>query len=275
MCGRYTVVSKLSIIEKEFRVDASEVKERFNINPNISHGDQALVITNADPDKVQLFTFGFTPYWAKKRMYVINARSEGDHNKINDPRYTGAKGILSKPMFRVSIRSKRCLVIADAFVEGTTQERLSRPYLVYRRDQKRPFAMAGIWDEWMDPHTGEVVQSFAILTTAPTPLMEQIPHHRSPLVLQEEDEARWLDEELPLSEVTAMLRPFDDAGFNAYPIAATIKSARDKDIHNLMPTGDLLRAEYDYIFYQELDLQGMGQTSARKRQQNQQLNLFD
>lgn len=275
MCGRYTVVSKLSIIEKEFRVDASEIMERFSVNPNVSPGEQALVITSADPGMIQLFTFGFTPYWAKKKMYVINARSEGDHNKDNDPRYTGAKGILSKPMFRSSIRSKRCLVIADAFVEGTTQERLSRPYLVYRRDKKRPFAMAGIWDEWMDPATGEVVQSFAILTTAPTPLMEQIPHHRSPLVLQEEDEARWLDEELPLSEVTAMLRPFDDADFNAYPIASTIKSARDKDIHNLMPTGDLLRAEYDYIFYQELDLQGMGETSARKRQRNQQLNLFD
>ena len=43
-----------------------------------------------------MFQFGFTPFWAKKKMYVVNARSEGDYNKENDPLYTGAKGIITK-----------------------------------------------------------------------------------------------------------------------------------------------------------------------------------
>ena len=62
--------------------------------------------------------FGFTPSWAKKQFYMINARSEGDHNADNHPGYRGAMGILQKPMFRQSIRTRRCLVIADAFIEG-------------------------------------------------------------------------------------------------------------------------------------------------------------
>ena len=275
MCGRYSIVSKLKIIEKEFQVDVSEILDRFELNPNISPGDQALVIANDTPDKAQLFEFGFTPHWAKKKTYMINARSEGDHNKENNTNYTGTKGIISKPMFRKSIRSQRCLVIADAFVEGTITKKLSDPYLVYRGGNKRPFAMAGIWDEWLDKTSGEVSRGFAIITTAPTPLMQKIPHHRSPLVLSQEDEKLWLNNDAPLNEITALLKPFDDTDFNAYPISTDIKSSKNKYFDVLKPEGDRLRKEYDYIFYQELELQGMGETKARKRKQNDQLDLFD
>jgi len=275
MCGRYAVVSKLKIIEREFQVDVSEVLERFKLSPNISPGEDALVITNKDPDKVQLFQFGFTPFWAKKKMYVINARSEGDHNKENDPKYNGAKGILAKPMFRKAIRSQRCLVIADAFIEGTTTKRLSEPYLVYRGGKKRPFAMAGIWDEWVDKESGEMTSSFAVLTTPPNELLQKIPHHRSPLILPQEDEKKWLSNDTPLEEITAMMQPFDDSDFNAYPISIGIKSSKNKDFELLKPAGERLKKEYDYIFYQELELQGMGETTARKRKQNDQLDLFD
>ncbi len=275
MCGRYAVVSKLKVIEKEFQIDVSEVLDRFVLNPNISPSDEALVITSDAPGKAQLFRFGFTPHWAKKKMYVINARSEGDHNKDNDPKYVGAKGIITKPMFRKSIRSQRCLVIADAFVEGTVKKKLSEPYLVYNSHNKRPFAMAGIWDEWIDKSSGEVHRGFAIITTPPTPLMQQIPHHRSPLVIAKEHERQWLSNDLSLGEVTAMLQPFDDTEFNAYPISTGIKSSRNKGFDLLKPEGERLRKEYDYIFYQELELQGMGETTARKRKQNDQLDLFN
>ena len=60
MCGRYAVVSKLKIIAEEFQVDVAEILDRFTLNPNVSPGDEALVITNKNPDKAQLFQFGFT-----------------------------------------------------------------------------------------------------------------------------------------------------------------------------------------------------------------------
>ena len=67
MCGRYAVVSRLKIIEKEFNAGVSEILDRFEFNPNVSPSDEALVITNNAPDTVQLFRFGFTPHWAKKK----------------------------------------------------------------------------------------------------------------------------------------------------------------------------------------------------------------
>lgn len=274
MCGRYVIVTKLKIIEDEFNVDISEVLERFTPSVNVAPGEHALVICSDAPDKAQMMTFGFTPKWAKKKMYVINARSEGDHNKENDPKYTGAKGIIQKPMFRHAIRSQRCLVLADGFIEGPQQERLSKPYLVYNAKKRRPLALAGIWDHWSDPTSGVITGSFAIITTTPNPLIQKVGHHRSPVILEPHQEKIWLDPSTPLSDITAMLHPFDDEGYNAYPISQEIKSPRNKDPHLLQPTGDRLVQELKFELHQELQLHGMGHTTARKRR-NDQLGLFD
>ncbi len=64
----------------------------------------------------------------------------------------GLKGITSKPAFRQSIRSKRCLVLADAFIEGPKVERLSKPYVIYKRMEVR--LLADIYDTWINPDTG-------------------------------------------------------------------------------------------------------------------------
>jgi putative SOS response-associated peptidase YedK len=76
---------------------------------------------------------------------MINARAEGSHNAENDSNYNGTAGIFQKPMFRHAIKSQRCLVLVDAFIEGPKQEKLNKPYLVYA-NRDRPFALAGIYD---------------------------------------------------------------------------------------------------------------------------------
>jgi len=248
MCGRYVTVTKLKAIEKRFNLTTPQ-PNLFKKSVNVSHGVYAPVVA----------------FWAKKKMYVINARSEGDHNKENDPKYTGAMGIIKKPMFRHAIRRKRCLVVVDAFLEGPKKERLSKPHLVYMRDGKRPFALAGIWDEWTDKDTGEIIQSFAIITTVPNKVTEAIGHHRSPVVLKEEDEQRWLDPELPLADATALLKPYDGTLMNAYPIDPAIKSPRAEGLDLLKPVGQRVIKEYDYELYDELRLEGMGESRARQR----------
>lgn len=271
MCGRYVVVSKLKTIEKRFRTKPLP-PDLFGMNPNISIGDYAPVIANDRPDEVQLFQFGLTPFWAKKPMYFFNARSEGDHNKEDDPRYTGAMGIINKPAFRHSIRKKRCIIIADAFIEGPKKERLNKPYLVYLKDGKRPFALAGIWDAWIQKETGEEIRSFSIITTVANQLIQKIGHHRSPVILSEEDEQKWLSD-IPLNEVTDLLHPFPPDEMNAYPISPGIKNPRNKDINLLQPTGERLFKEYDYDIVQELELKGMGMTQARKRKNDEGENI--
>jgi putative SOS response-associated peptidase YedK len=268
MCGRYVIISKLKTIEKRFRTKPLP-PDLFESSPNISIGNYAPVITNEQPDEVQLFQFGLTPFWAKKTMYFFNARSEGDHNKEDDPKYTGAMGIVKKPAFRHCIRQKRCLIIADAFIEGPKKEKLSKPFLVYLRDGKRPFALAGIWDKWINKETAEVIHSFSIITTVANALLREIGHHRSPVILPEELETTWL-EDIPLAEVTDMLRPYPSEEMNAYPISPAIKNPRMKEMALLQPTGERIYKEYNYDIVHELKLEGMGMSQARIRKNEEE-----
>jgi putative SOS response-associated peptidase YedK len=47
--------------------------------------------------------------------------------------------------------------------------------------------MAGLYDEWLNRETGEIIQSFTIITTIANPLMEEIHNHkkRMPLILDQ------------------------------------------------------------------------------------------
>ena len=264
MCGRYVIVTKIVEVEKRFQVKAEpgllDFLPRFNLGP----GSKGLVITDAKPDILQSFIFGYTPSWSKKKLYLFNARAEGDKNRENDRNYTGAKEIFLKPMFRHSIRSKRCLIIADAFIEGPEKEKLSKPFLIYMKNKKRPFAFAGIWDEWVDKSTGEVHQGYAIITTMSNEVTAAVGHHRSPVILPAAQEREWLRKDLELTDVLEMLDQYHGSEMNAYPISASIKNPREEGKELIMPMGEPLFKETELHLYEELRLDGMGMTTGRR-----------
>ena len=268
MCGRYILVQKKDVVEKRFNVTFDptiDYKPSYNISP----GKWAAVIADNDSQKVGMMRFGFCPFWAKKDMLFINARTEGDHNKSNDPGYTGTKGIISKPAFRKAIRSQRCLVLADAFIEGTTQEKLSKPFMVYLREKVRPFAFAGIWDEWKNPETGAVIQSFAIITTVSNALLQKLPHHRSPVILPRQYEKRWLRQSLSLSDVTSFLEPYPAEKMNAYPISPVIKNPKLDERSLINPIGHRIEPEYEVRITEKWELSGMGASKRFSYNQDQ------
>jgi putative SOS response-associated peptidase YedK len=255
MCGRYVLVQKVEVIEQRFNVKADFI---WKPNYNISVGNSAPIITSENPNTLQLFTFGMTPFWAKKPMYLFNARSEGDRNKSNDYNYKGGNEIISKPAFRKPIRSQRCLVVADAFVEGTTAEGLTKPYLVHLTNKVRPFAFAGIYDVWRNPQNGEELFSFSIITTFANELMRKIPHHRSPVILNRRDEAKWLNVNTPLSDITKLLKPYDSSLMNCYPISNRIKNPKENGAELISPIGTPMQTKADVKVSSSLKLQGMG-----------------
>lgn len=264
MCGRYITVSKIKEIEKRFNVSIDN-PEDYKENTNVSPGQSAPVISSCAPNKISFYRFGFTPSWSKTPTLIINARTEGDHNMENNPHYTGSKGIINKPMFRKALRSQRCLIVADAFYEGSAKEKLSKPFLIYMRNRMRPFAFAGIWDHWINPQNQQTVFSFAIITTVANPLLQLIGHPRMPVILPKEYEHDWLNDKLPLSAVTSLLEPFPAEYMNAYPVSPAMKKPNANNFDFLKPIGERVFSEHTYELYQELVLEGMGNTPARFR----------
>ena len=254
MCGRYVQVSKLEVLQKRFGAEAIQ-PELWRANANIAPGSATPVVTSDAPKQIQFYQFGFRPSWATSKMMFINARAEGDHNPDNDPRYNGAKGIIQKPSFRKAIRSQRCLVLADAFIEGPFDRKLSEPYLVYLQGKNRPFAMAGIWDSWVDPDTQSELFSFAIITTTANEVLQHIRHPRSPVILSQESEAAWLSTDTPLADVTDLLRPWPSEGMNAYPINPAIKHPGAQGLDLLQPMGERIMPEEALILRSSIDNQ--------------------
>jgi putative SOS response-associated peptidase YedK len=261
MCGRYILVQKAEVIEKAFNISIPAAA-KYKANYNIAPGSEALIITGDKPKEAQSFVFGFTPHWARKPMYLINARAEGDYNKNNDTAYSGDKGIIHKPAFRKAIRSQRCLVIADAFIEGTTQEKLRKPYLIYIKNRK-PFAMAGIWDKWVNPETGIELCSFAIITTVANDLVAKLPHHRSPVILDKAMETAWLSGS-SLQDITWMLRPYPAESMNGYPVSDRIRSPGASGRDLIEPIGERIMSESAIATDTTLQLKGMGRYKPKR-----------
>ena len=114
--------------------------------------------------------------------------------------------------------------------------------MIYLNDKVRPFAFAGLWDEWINPASGEILSSFTIITTTANALLQKIPHHRSPVILHPKSESIWLSD-TPLPEVLELLSPFPAELMNAYPVDPQIKNPRNNEKALIEAQGEKLMPE--------------------------------
>lgn len=268
MCGRYIVLKNLARIEKKFgmklQVKRPDVFEQWQSNFNVAATDLAPIIKNTEPRMLCMASFGYSPHWSKKRKCVLNTRTEGKSNPENDVHYKGGAGVLQSKMWGPAIRKRRCVAIAEAFMEGPEKEKLSKPYVVYVVNEK-PIALAGLWNDWTDPETGEVTTTFSIMTHVANKVCRKIGHHRSPVILDKEDIDVWLNTDAPVAEAISVLRPYKGV-MNAYPVdPKLVKSGRMKDKGIIQPIGERIFKEEEIKVQEELKLFGMGESPARSR----------
>ena len=201
---------------------ADEPGGRYNIAPT----DEAIVVVQRDDRRaITSYRWGLIPHWsadAKIASRTFNARAES---------------IASMPAFRDSFRRKRCLVPVDAFYEWRRQERVRQPYRIFRADG-RPLVLAGLWDGWKNPETGDIRRTFTIVTTTPNATVAEL-HNRMPVIVPDDAWARWLDPGLAEpGELRAMLEPTDRVELEIAPASRLVN-----DVRNDGP--ELLHAEDD------------------------------
>lgn len=175
------------------------------------------VLTNEQPERLQAFSWGLVPYWVK-----TPAQAAGLRAKTLNAR---AETVFEKPSFRQAIRQRRCLVPADGYFEWRAFNGKKYPYYIFLRD-KEVFSFAGIWEQWVDPATGEILKTYTILTTAANPLMEKIHNtkKRMPVILPREHELDWIREELSEADLLALTKPLPAESMEAHTISRFITS---------------------------------------------------
>lgn len=208
MCGRFSISTPREFLEDYYQSyfrEPDKYKPIYNAPPTFD----LPVITEDQPNQIEMFRWGLIPSWAKDEAIgnkLINARAET---------------ILEKPSFRTSFMKRRCLVLADGFYEWQRSEKHKTPYRIQRKDGK-PFAFAGIYDRWQSPK-GKEIESFSIITCAANKQMEKI-HDRMPVILESRNIAKYLNKNLPDYLVATLLKPYEPKDMTVYKVSEKINS---------------------------------------------------
>ena len=134
-------------------------------------------------DRIRLLKWGLIPSWIKDsdnanaiRYKTFNARSES---------------IDEKPSFSSSFRSKRCLIPVKGFFEWQHVGNEKVPWYIYHFENEI-LTFAGLYDEWTENNTGEVFNTFSIVTTDANDLMAGIHNSagRMPVILDKSSEMK-------------------------------------------------------------------------------------
>ena len=170
------------------------------------------VITNDSPEIIQLFRWGLIPSWVKDEKTAENIL-KGTFN-------ARAETIWEKPSFRKAAKEKRCIVPAHGFFEWHAEGERKTAYYIKRKDDK-PFAFAGLYEDWFNPETGEIINTYSVITTNANKLMEKIHNlkKRMPAILPVETEKEWINNALSQKELSGMLQPCPSDWLVAWPVS--------------------------------------------------------
>ncbi len=181
---------------------------------------QMPVISQKQPGQVQLFNWGLIPHWVKTKAdadklktQTLNARSET---------------VFERPSFRSYIPNNRCLIIADGFFEWMDFQKKKYPHFIQIKNGEL-FCFAGIYSSWVDKITGELINSFSILTTDANPMMEKIHNikKRMPVIIPPYQYKKWLSPDLTKEEIQSYFSPYPEEQMQNHTISKRITSRND------------------------------------------------
>jgi len=221
MCGRFAFYSPSEAAAALFGVNTSiAVEPRYNIAPT----QYIAAIRNSDNNERELvmLRWGLVPFWAKDPSIgnrMINARAET---------------VAEKPSFRAAYSRRRCVVLADGFYEWRREADAKTPYFISLTNGK-PFALAGLWENWQDKESDASIQSATLITIEANDFMRPI-HHRMPIIFEADAANDWLGGDKTMLETAAANSP----SLRAWPVDRRVNNARNEGGELIEPDGDML-----------------------------------
>ncbi len=210
--------------ERYERFQPSEKKEsgvRLEIPANyFISGFSHPVLPIVKHDGIFLFEWGLIPPWVKDLKTAHEIRTK-TLNAVGET-------VFEKPSFKRSIASQRCLLGISGFYEWRDLNNIKYPYFIHTKN-KDVFSLGCIYETWVDRSTGEIRNTFSILTTPANPLMETIHNlkKRMPLILSREDEKKWVEPTLTKEQISALIKPYPETELSAYTISQSVNNARN------------------------------------------------
>ena len=211
MCGRFTQTYTWREVHDLY--DLTGAARNLQAHYNIAPTDTVEVVRPAaGAAELVPMRWGLIPYWWKKPLKQLpatfNARAES---------------VADKPMFRDAFKRHRCIIPASGYYEWIKRPDGKQPYYVSAADGG-VLSIAGLWDRWKNPETGELVVSCTIIVTDANALTRPI-HDRMPVLLDIADIGPWLNG----SGGTELLRPAADDRLRMWPVSRRVNKTGSGD----------------------------------------------
>ena len=240
MCYAKSLTLSDYYIEKQFRNSvtfATWLEYEPSFHRSAFTKENIYIIPQDDNTSIYPAAWGLIPGYAqedpesfRKKYNTANARMEN---------------VFDSPIYRNSIRSKRCLILADGFYEPHTIGKESQPYYFHLENRKL-FCFAGVYKE-----LGADFYTAALITVPANELFAKVHNkkpagsgtHRMPLVLNEDFYWEWLNPATPEDKIKELLKVgFTRDDFTTYPVNSIINKDRSynkPDILEPVPPKDM------------------------------------
>lgn len=200
MCAQFLIKSRVSELAKKFGIElppdfdpdqrqaAAKSKAAASADDSIDqrvlpYRSAPVVVSDHGHRVLKNMSFSLVPSWSKEpkvKFATHNARLET---------------VAEKPTWKKPFLEQRCLIPITHFIEPIYINKLAGNMVQFYSKSERVLAAAGIYDIWTNKQTGEVLESFSILTDEPPKFVAGVGHDRCPVFLKESAFDAWLSEE--------------------------------------------------------------------------------
>jgi putative SOS response-associated peptidase YedK len=215
MCGRSTYKLTWEQIVALYRLTLAPAphnfEPRFNVCPTTT------IDTIIAPDgkrELMRARWGLIPSWWSKpikelKLATFNARAET---------------VTTKPFFKTAFKRKRCLIPVSGYYEWQDTPGGKQPWYFTPRDGSPALTIAGLWDEWKNPETGEPLKSCTMIIAEPNAFVAEV-HDRMPVLLSEVQFGPWLSGQAGVE----YLKPAGEDVLRKWPVSKRVNSSRADD----------------------------------------------
>ena len=220
MCGRLNMSLDPADLADELRLDvvSYDYTPRYNVPPG---SFVPMVVERLDEEgqltrRLETGSWGLVPGWAKDAKIgfkAFNARSET---------------VLEKPMFRQSIRRRRCALPIPGYYEWEVTEDGKQPWMMSAAGED-PLFMAGMFEFWKQPDQSWLV-STTIMTMESAGHLRDV-HHRMPVFLDRSNLNDWIDPAVSSNDVAPLLEAtvssVDPASVTRHKVGSGVGNVRN------------------------------------------------
>lgn len=180
MCAQFLIKTSqaqlLEILKADFGADFPQSVD----TKVLPHAQAPVAVFRNGTLRWDFYRFSLLPAWSKEskvKFATHNARIET---------------VTEKPTWRGPFLKKHCVIPLSAFIEPIYVGNWAGSMVAFAAEGDQLMWAAGIYDEWTNPETGEIIDSFSILTKEPPPQIADIGHDRCPIFIEKAYIEPWL-----------------------------------------------------------------------------------